>query len=132
MTITAAAADVIRKFLRSSDARYPVVYLGQVSNTPAEVELALKRGASKKELEEITLRAMKSEPKHLWPLVYPRSHFVWLTTTINGFRFTPLMFYPPNVRRAMKRGILDIAERGLVLRDADGAIVLPKPVAGAL
>jgi hypothetical protein len=32
----------------------------------------------------------------------------------------------------MKRGLLDVAERGLVLKDADGTVVLPKPATGAL
>jgi hypothetical protein len=133
MTITNAAAEVIREWLRaSSDLCHPVVYLGQSSNTPAEVTEALKRGASRKELEEITQRTLKSEPRHLCPLVYPSSHFIWLTTTINGFRFASRLFYPSAVRRAMKNGVLDAAERGLVLKDADGTAVLPTNATGAL
>lgn len=132
MTITTAAADMIRDRLRRSDIPNSVVCLGQVSNTPIEVTEALKRGADRKELQEITLKALESEPRYLYPLVYPRSHFLWFTTTIQGFRFAPLFAHPPTSRRAMRRGLLDVAERGLVLKDADGTVVLPKQAAGAL
>lgn len=133
MTITQAAADVIREWLRSSsEVAHPVIYLGVASNTPAAVSQALKRGVSRKELEEITLSAMKSEPKYLYPLVYPGSHFLRLASTISGFRFAARFFYPPHVRRAIKSGVLDAAERGLVLKDANGTVVLPPNSAGAL
>jgi len=133
MTITTAAADLIRDYVRRSELPNPVVCLGQVSNTPAEVTKALKHGADRKELQEITLRALESEPKFLYPLVYPRSHFLWVfTTTIQGLRFASLFFHPRTARQAMKRGLLDIAERGLVLKDSDGTVVLPKQAAGAL
>jgi hypothetical protein len=133
MTITNAAAEVIREWLRASrELSHPVVYLGQASNTPAEVTEALKRRASRKELQEITQRTRKSELKCLYPLVYPSSHFIWLTTAINGFRFASRLFYPSAVRRAMKNGVLDAAERGLVLKDADGTVVLPSNATGAL
>jgi hypothetical protein len=133
MTITTAAAGLIRDYVRRSELPNPVVCLGQVSNTPAEVAEALKRGADRKELQEITLRALQSEPKYLYPLVYPRSHFLWVfTTTIQGLRFASLFLHPRTARHAMKRGLLDIAERGLVLKDSDGTVVLPKQAAGAL
>jgi len=133
MTITTAAAALIRDLLRRSDISNPVVCLGQVSNTPVEVTEALKRGADKKELQEITLGALESEPKHLYPLIYPRSHFLWIfTTRIQGIPFASLFFHPASARQAMKRGLLDVAERGLVLKDADGTVVLPKPATGAL
>jgi hypothetical protein len=132
MTITTAAADMIRDSLRRSEIPHPVVYLVQVSKTPAEVDQAIKRGASRKETREIALRALTTEPKYLYPLVYPRSHFLWLTTTINGFPFVFRFFHPPGVRRAMRRGLLDVAERGLVLKDADGTVILPKHATSAL
>jgi hypothetical protein len=126
MTITNAAAEIIRRWLRgSSDLSYPVIYLVQASDTPPEVSKALERGISRKQLQEITHTAMKTVPRYVCPAVYPGSHFIWLTTTINGFRFASRFFYPPHVRRAMKNGVLDAAERGLVLKDADGEVVLP-------
>ena len=133
MTITSAAADVIREWLRSaSGVAYPVIYLGVASNTPEAVDKALKQGASRKELEEVTLNAMKSEPKFLYPLVYPGSHFLWLSTNISGFRFAARVFYPSHVRSALRNGVLDAAKRGLLLKDAEGRVVLPANGAGAL
>ena len=124
--ITSAAAEVIREWLRaSSSLSHPVVYLGQASNSPPEVTEAVKRGLRGKELEQIARRALKSQPKYLYPLVYPSSRFMWLTTTIDGIRFASLVFYPRGVRSAMKNGSLDAAGRGLILRDAHGAVVLP-------
>jgi hypothetical protein len=133
MTITDAAADVIRRWLKSSsDLSYPVIYLVQASDTPPEVTEALERGVGRKQLQEITQKALKSMPKQVWPAVYPGSRFIWLTTTINGFRFASRLFYPPPVRRAMKNGILDVGARGLVLKDADGTVVLPANATSAL
>src|SRR5687767_6377715 len=124
MAITDAAAQVIRHWWRgSSELSYPVVYLVQASYPPPEITEAVKRGASRKELEEIAQKALKSVPRYVWPAVYPGSHFIWLTSTINGFRFASRFFYPPPVRRAMKNGVLDAAERGLVLTDAGGRVV---------
>jgi hypothetical protein len=126
MMITNAAGEVIREWLRaSSSLPRPVVYLGQTSNSPPEVTEAVKRGLRGKELEQIARRALMSEPKYLYPLVYPSSRFMWLTTTIDGFRFASLLFYPRAVRDAMKSGSLDAAGRSLILRDAHGAVVLP-------
>src|SRR6267378_4163938 len=133
MTITTAAADWIRDSLQRSDVPNPVVCLGHVCNTSAEITEALSRGANKKELQEITLRALESEPSYLYPLVYPRSHYLWIfTTTIQGFRFASLCFHPARARHAMKRGLLDVAERGLVLMDTDGTVVLPRQASRAL
>ena len=132
MTITNAAAEEIRRcWRRSADLSYPVIYLVQVSKTPRDVTDAIERGASRKELQEISQKAMKSVPRYLFPAIYPGSRFIWLTTTINGFRFASRLFYASPIRRAMGNGILDVAERGLVLKDADGTVVLPD-AAGAL
>ena len=133
MTITNAAAEIIRCWLQgSSDLSYPVIYLVQASDTSPEVNEALKRGVGRKELQELAHKDMKSMPRYVWPAVYPGSRFVWLTSTINGFRFASRLFYPPRVRRAMKNGLLDAAERGLVLKAADGTVVLPGNATGAL
>ena len=73
------------------------------------------------------------ETKYLYPAVYPRSHFLWVfTTTIDGFRFASPFFHPPYARRAMRKGVLDVAEQGLILKDADGKVVLPKQAENAL
>jgi hypothetical protein len=133
MTITNAAAEIIRRWLQgSSDLSYPVIYLVQASDTSPAVNEALKRGVGRKELQELAQKDMKLMPRYVWPAVYPGSHFIWLTSTINGFRFASRLFYPPPVRRAMKNGVLDTAERGLVLKAADGTVVLPANATGAL
>ena len=133
MTITTAAAEIIREQLRRSPLRDPVVCLVQSCNTPPEIQQALERGASRKEIEQISEAALAKVPKYLYPAIYRRSQFLWiLTTKIGGFPFARPFAHPPYARQAMKNGVLDVAERGLVLRDANGTVVMPKPAAGAL
>ena len=133
LTITTAAAEMIREWLGRSPLRDPVVCLVQTCDTPPEISQALKRGVSKKELEQISEAALARVPKYLYPAIYPRSRFLWIfTTTISGFPFVRPFAHPPYARRAMKRGVLDVAERGLVLKDADGTVAMPQPPAGAL
>jgi hypothetical protein len=133
MTITSAAADQIRDWLRRAGLANPVVCLIQVSNSPPEIEEALKSGASRKEIAQIAPAALAKEPRYLYPGIYPRSRFLWIfTTMIEGFRFASPLMHPPYARRALRTGLLDVAERGLVLRDADGTVVLPRQVIGAL
>ena len=132
MTITAAASDMIRDWLRRAEVRSPVVCLVQGCDTPPEITEALKHGAKGRELERISSAALATVPKYLYPAVYPRSHFLWLFAKIGEFRFAPLFAHPSVARRAMKRGVLDVAEKGLVLRDADGTIVLPSQATTAL
>ena len=133
MTITTAAAEMIRERLRRSPMAHPVVCLTQMCRSPTEVEQAIKRGASRKELREIALKALPAQRWYLYPCIYPRSHFLWIfTTTIAGLRFASPLAHPRGARLAMKRGTLDVAERGLVLKDADGTVVLPEPATSAL
>ena len=127
MTITAAAAEMIRGCLERSDISHPVVHLCQVSKSPDEIERAIARGADQKEIREIALRTIETETRYLYPAIFPRSHFLWFSTTmIAGFRFAYYFAQPAQVRSAMKRGALDVAERGLVLTDEDGTVVLPR------
>ena len=107
LTITPAAAEMIRDSLRRSELRHPVVCLGEVS----------------KDLET---------PRYLYPLIYPRSRFLWLTTEIAGLPFVPRFFHPRSARQAMKNGVLDVAARGLVLKDPYGTVVLPNDATSAL
>jgi hypothetical protein len=127
MVITDAAAQVIREWLRaSSNLSRPAIYLGRVSDVPTEVAEAQKRGVDRRELADITKQALKSQPGRLCPLVYPSSHFIWLTTTISGFRFASFLFYSSPTRRVMKDGVLDAIDRSLVLRDANGKSFYPQ------
>ena len=132
MTITSAAAELIRKCLSASDTPNPVVCLVECSDTPKDIAEAVQREPHRKEVLEMALKVHEAGPRYVYPAIYTRSQVLWLFTTIRGFRFAPLFFHPRHARRAMKRGLLDVAERGLVLRDADGTVVLPRTATGAL
>lgn len=133
MTITPAAAEVIRDSLRRSELRRPVVCLVQSCNTPSEILAALQRGAAKDELEQISRAALANEPMYLYPGIYPSSRVLWiLKTTIAGFPFASRFAHPSYARDAMKTGVLDVAERGLVLKDKHGRVVMPRAAGGAL
>jgi hypothetical protein len=132
MKITSSAADYIRDLLRRLKVPNPVVCLGESSDTPPHIGEAVRREPHNKEVLAMAAKAFEAGPRHLYPLIYPRAHFLWLFTTIQGIRFAPAFFHPPHIRHAMKRGLLDVAERGLVLKDANGNVVSPKPATGAL
>ena len=124
MTITPAAEMRIREALRRSEIPAPVVALLTTRAFPKEVQQALNRGRSQKDVQHI-LSEVGPSRWYLYPCIYPRSHFLWLATKINGIPFSPLFAHPSRVRRAMRNGLLDIADRGLVLKDADGTDVTP-------
>src|SRR5688500_11744311 len=103
MTITNAAAEVIRTCLRQSSVPNPVVCLVEFSDTPKEIAEALRREPHRREVREMALRAHEAGPRYMYPGIYPRARSLWIFTTIHGFRFAPLFFHPPHARRAMKR-----------------------------
>src|SRR5688572_18713923 len=114
MTITTAAAEMIRDALTGTSVPHPVVCLLQVSDVPAEIDEAIKRGATQTEIRELASKVLGNEPKYLYPGIYPRSRFLWIfTTMIDGFRFASPFMHPPSARCAMKYGLLDVAKRGL-------------------
>ena len=124
VTITPAAAEIIRRFI-GLRIHASTICLAEASDVSTAVAQAVKRGASQIEIREIAAKA-PPERRYLYPLVFPSSHFLWLTTTINGFRFAARIFHPSNARQALRNGLLDAAERGLVLRDRDGRVVSPR------
>jgi hypothetical protein len=127
MKITPAAAEVIDAYLRNAGIPHPVVQLVQVSDVPAEIVRAIEQGASAREIRALELRSLPRERRYLCPAVYPRSHFLWIfTTIIQGVRFASPMLHPPPARTALKTGVLDVADRGLLLRDRNGNVVLPR------
>ena len=133
MTISVKAAELIRDQLRQSQLSSPVIRLVQASDTPREVLEAVKLGVRGKELEKITNEALASTSKRLLAAVYPRSQFFWIfTTRIAGFPFASTLFHPSEARAAMKGGSLDVENQGLVLRDKEGVVVLPKAPHSAL
>jgi len=59
----------------------------------------------------------------LYPVIYPRRRFLpWNLVKIDGITF----FLPFSLRRRVKNGLLDVADEGLKLENADGEVVLPK------
>ena len=132
MTITTSAADFIGDLLRRLKVPHPVVCLGECMDTPHHIGEAVRREPHNKEVLAMAAKTFEAGPRYLYPLIYPRAHFLWLFTTIQGIRFAPTFFHPPHIRHAMKHGLLDVATRGLVLKDANGSVVAPRPPRGAL
>jgi len=132
MTITNSAADFIRDLVLRLKVPHPVVCLGECMNTPRHIADAVRREPHNKEVLAKAVEVFEAGPRYLYPLIYPRAHFLWLFTTIQDIRFAPIFFHPPHIRRAMKHGLLDVATRGLVLKDANGTVVAPRPPKGAL
>ena len=126
MIITDAAAERIREALRRTSLRKPIVYLIEATpaeNMPPEVANALRYGANDESIREGIAKATHL-PRFLFPALYHRTLFRWLfSKRIGGFLF----FCPPGLRGEMKRGTLDVAQRGLVLKDARGTVVRPRP-----
>jgi hypothetical protein len=136
LTITTAAAKVVRRWVEGSSLRLPVVHLTVARETPREINAAIDRGATQQEVQRLARdpTILESWVWRLYPVVWPASRNLWMySTTREGFRFAPRFRYPPRVRRALKTGVLDVAENGgLVLKDASGTIVLPEPIERAL
>jgi hypothetical protein len=125
-TITDAAAEVTRNVLRRTSVPKPVVHLIEITkekDVPSEVASAFRVGASEESTRDGVARLMQL-PKLLIPAIYHQTPFRWLfSKKIDGLLF----FCPPGLRAEMSGATLDVAERGLVLKDAHGAIVRPKP-----
>jgi hypothetical protein len=126
MIITDAAAEVIREALRRTSVPKPVVYLIEATpdgDMPPEVASALRHRASEKSIRDALAKTVHL-PRYLFPAIYDLTLSRWLfSRKIGGFLF----FCPPGLRGEMKRGTLDVAPRGLVLKDAKGAVVRPRP-----
>jgi len=126
----------IRERVSSSRVADPVVQLCECTagkKVPPELGKAILSGASEATIRELSLRLMgdpRNEPFYLealpqsrkaLPLVY-RLFF----KTICGFVF----YAPPGLRAQMRHGVLDVAARGFVLKDRNGHILRPRPMAG--
>ena len=130
MEISEAAMTLIRERIRGSEVCDPVVYLVQCTagkKVPPELAKAILGGAPEATIREMSLRLMgdsQKEPLFLEPAVYPRKQLLRLFfKTISGIVF----FAPPGLRGLMKKGLLDVAvDRGLVLKDSNGHVLLPK------
>ena len=132
MTITPAAKAALSDLVRRSDVRRPVIHFVLGSDTPIVLVEAIKRGAGRRELRDLARSVLPKQRKYLHPVVWPSSRSLWLSSSIDGFRFAPLFAQLPRAREAFRTGSLDVAERGMVLRDANGVVVLPEEPKGAL
>jgi hypothetical protein len=135
MDITEAAMARIRERVSSSRVADPVVQLCQCTagkKVPPEVGKAILEGAPEATIRELSLRLMgdpRNEPVYLEAFAQSRKTMPLLYRlffkTIRGFVF----FAPPGQRAKMKRGVLDVAPRGFVLKDQDGNVLLPRSMA---
>ena len=126
MTIPEAAAEVIREALRRSRIDDPVVYLIEATpdrELPPEIADAVRHGASDESIREVFPKATDM-PRFLFPAIYPRTGFRRLfSKQVGEFLFV----CPADLRVMMKDAVLDVARRGLVLKDANGTVVKPRP-----
>ena len=127
--ITSAAREKIDHRLTLNTISNPVVCLMEAGNFGEESpELAKARqdGADDSVLRELALKWLPSDWKQrmrLYPVIYPRRRFLpWNLVKIDGITF----FLPFSLRRRVKNGLLDVADEGLKLENADGEVVLPK------
>jgi hypothetical protein len=132
MEITDTAMARIREAISSSRVTDPVVHLFECTagkKVPPELGKAILDGAPEPTVRELSLRLMgdpRNEPFYLEAVPLSRKTLPLLHRlffkTISGFVF----FAPPGQRAKMRRGVLDVAARGFVLKDQDGQVLLPK------
>jgi hypothetical protein len=130
LTITAAADALIRKALAETRVEGPVVYLIEVSppiEVPAELRKAIAEDSDEAKIRKLAEDQFSENllkgPRRLVPAIYPRTQFPKrFLTTVDGIPFV----VPPNLEKKLEGATLDIADRGLVLRNADGVVVLPQ------
>src|SRR5438067_364453 len=129
LTITDAAAKVIRAELERCSIRKPAVYLLEARDgipSPEELE---RMGASEEARREAKEQAARYPHLtrgdfKLLPCIYPRSRFLWLfLVELSGIVF----FFPPQLRKVASGGTLDIGCGALVLLDRAGRVVMPRP-----
>jgi hypothetical protein len=130
-TVTAGAWELIRKALSRTQLPEPVIYLIEVSDeikVPPDVAAAITGGADESTIRALAQRsgsiadALKG-PRRLMPAVYPRSQFPGRhLITKDGVVFAA----PPPLAKKLDGGTVDLGERGLVLRDAAGVVVMPQ------
>ena len=98
-----------------------MVHLVEASDAPEGVLRERDQGSNRADA------ILASHPWHLYPVIYSRWRYLWvLTVTVGPYRFASPLLLPQKARSAMRRGILDTGLRGLVLKNSDGTIVLPR------
>lgn len=129
LTITDAAANLIRGELERCAIRRPAVYLLEMrEGIPSKQELE-RMGASddvRRAMADLAAQHpdAKRGDRKLVPCIYPRARFLWLfLVELSGIVF----FFPPQLRKRVAGGKLDIGCGALVLLDRSGRIVMPRP-----
>lgn len=127
--ITAPALDLITKRLSQTRVPEPVVYLIEASD-PARIPPELRDAILNSE-DESVIRDTASKVygddfekarQHLVPAIYPRSQFPKrFVIDVNGIPFV----VPPNLSTKLQGCTLDLGADGLVLKDANGTVVMP-------
>lgn len=127
LTVTEAAAELIRQQVRRSAIKRPAVWLLQVrEGIPTQEELVQMQvsGDVRRTLKELVAKqpGIDQGRRKLLPCIYPRLRSLGLfLVEISGIVF----FIPPSLRKKVSGGTLDIGQGGLVLFDRAGRIVIP-------
>jgi len=128
LTITEPAAKLIRGELERCAIKKPAVYLLEVRDgVPSTKELE-RMGASdyvRREMRELAAKHphLKRGDRKLVPCIYPRMRFLGLfLVELSEIVF----FFPPQLRRRVAGGKLDVGCGALVLLDRSGRVVKPR------
>lgn len=129
LTITEPAAKLIRRELERCAIKRPAVYLLEVRDGIPSMKELERMGASEKvrrEMMELAAKHPQQErgDRKLVPCIYPRMRFLGLfLVELSGIVF----FFPPQLRKKVAGGTLDIGCGALVLLDRSGQVVMPRP-----
>ena len=128
LTITEPAAKLIRGELERCAVKKPAVYLLEVREGIPSVKELERMGASddvQREMKELAASHphMKRGDRKLVPCIYPRMRFLGLfLVELSGMVF----FFPPQLRRRVAGGKLDVGCGALVLLDRFGQVIKPR------
>ena len=128
LTITDAAAKLIRAELERCGVKKPAVYLLEVRDGIPSAEELERMGASdsvRREMKELAARHPHGSRGNLRlvPCIYPRARFLGLfLVELSGIVF----FFPPQLRKQIAGGMVDVGCGALVLLDQAGQVVKPR------
>jgi hypothetical protein len=120
---------LIRGELKRCAINKPAVCLVEMRDGIPSTEELERMGASdevKRKMKELADRHPNSKwgDRKLVPAIYPRSRFLWLfLVELSDIVF----FFPPQLRRQVAGGKLDVGCGALVLLDRSGRVVKPRP-----
>lgn len=129
LEITEPAVKLIRGELERCAIKKPAVYLLEVRDGIPSMKELERMGASDKvrrEMQELALKhpQQKRGDRKLLPCIYPRMRFLGLfLIELSGIVF----FFPPQLRKKVAGGKLDVGCGALVLLDRSGQVVMPTP-----